>query len=130
MKQYLSATCIVKDGGRRTLKDGKPKIGDLEIRFETLTTHIEFTTGGMDSMRRVVKTMTERKRTQNWVFLVGLERPTTRKRGKFGVSSNKRDTLALAAKAGGELRVFTLTNLAELEAWCMYRRLPYSHRTS
>lgn len=124
VKNFLSVTCAVKDVSRETSENGKTIISDLPVSFNSRKTYVEYTSGGREAMRKVIQKTAESR--NNYVILVGIETPPRRRQSGMGVKSNKQEALKIAAELGVKVRVFTLTNLSELEAWCMRGRLPYS----
>ena len=80
-------------------------------------------------MRKAIQKIAQHKSDNKPVLLVGLEKPPRRRHDGVGVRSNRQEALEIAAKEKVNIRVFTLTNLDELLAWCMTGKLPYKHPT-
>lgn len=126
-KNFLSVTCAIKDMGRHELEGGVIR-NDFRVKFGSRITYIEYTSGGCAAMRAVIRKIKESRRKCTTVLLVGLEEPPRRQQsGGVGITSNRQEALEIAAELEVELRVFMLTNLEELEAYCMRGKLPYSH---
>jgi len=98
----------------------------LEVTFGSRITYIEYTSGGREALRRVIRKIAESRYRAKTVLVVGLEDLPRRKTDPVGIKSNKQVALEIAAKYGVELQVFTLTNLTELEERCMKGKLSYS----
>ncbi|MFQ6125814.1 MAG: hypothetical protein ACE5R6_14595 [Candidatus Heimdallarchaeota archaeon] len=130
IKNFLSVTCAVKDRTRLT-KTGNTIINDLEVRFSSRRTYVEYTSGGREKMHDQLKKIRD---NQNYeaVFVVRLEDPPRRRQSSrnnpIGIRSNKKVALEIADELGIKVYVFTLTNVTMLEYYCMHGKMPYTQR--
>ncbi len=127
VKNFLAMNCSVKDGGRHDLEDEKLGISDLWATYGKRITYIEFTTGGPKAMRTAIQKISKHISANKPVLLVSLEKPPRRRQSGVSVKSNRREALEIAAEEKIVIKVFTLTNLNELLAWCMEGKLQYDH---
>jgi len=123
----LAAGLSVKDIARLDKDTGQPIISDLKIQIGSRTIYVEYTSGGRAKMQNdLQKIKTSQYRNQT-VLLVALDQPPRRsKPDAVGMNSNKLKALEIVANLKLQTRIFTLTNLNELEAYCKTGKLPYT----
>jgi len=128
VKNFVNVTCSVKDVARLDKNTGRLVISDLKIQFKSRTTYVEYTSGGREAMRQALQKIQASPRRHEMVLLVGLEKPPRRRQSGVWVKSNRQEALEIAADLGVQIRSFTLTNLEELETYCMTGKVAYTQR--